>query len=101
MHIHVKEDAIPNAVHAPIPTPVHLREKMTELLQSQIHNKFIRKVEVGEATPWCARAVPVIKKDGNVRLTVDYQKLNEQCERETYHTPRPFDIVSNIPSKTY
>ena len=34
-------------------------------------------------------------------MTVDYQKLNEQCERETYHTPRPFDVVSNIPPKTF
>ena len=42
-----------------------------------------------------------MKKDGSVRLTVDHQKLNEQCERETYHSPRPFDIVSNIPSRTY
>lgn len=101
MHIHLNEDAKPCAVHTPIPTPIHLREKMTEVLKQQVYNKFIQKVPVGEATPWCARAVPVVKKDGGVRLTVDYQKLNEQCERETYHTPRPFDVVSNVPPRTF
>ena len=66
-----------------------------------MRNNILKKVEVGEADEWCARMIPVLKKDGNIRITVDYQKLNEQCDRETYHSPRPFDVVSNIPPNTF
>ena len=101
MSMHLKENAEPYATYTPIPTPVHLREAMTDQLKRYVRNKIFRKVEVGEADEWCAKAVTVMKKDGKPRSTVDYQKLNEQCEREAYHTPRPFDVVSCIPSKTF
>ena len=101
MRIHLKEDAIPFATHTPIPTPIHMRKKTEEELKKNVRDKIMKKVEVGEANEWCARMLPVLKKDGNIRLTVDYQKLNEQFDRETYHTPRPFDVVSSVPPHTF
>ena len=47
------------------------------------------------------RMVTVSKKDGTPRQTIDFQPINKYCERETHHTPRPFDCVSNIPPKSY
>ena len=32
---------------------------------------------------------------------LDFQPLNRYCDRETHHTLRPFDVVSNIPSHIY
>ena len=101
MKMHVKENAEPYARHTPIPTPVHLREKTEELLKKEVRGRIIRKCEVGEESEWCATMLPILKKDGGIRRTVDYQKLNEQCVRETYHTPRPFDVVSSVPPRTY
>ena len=78
----LKENAHPHAVH----TPIHLREQVSKLLKSEVRNKIIRKCEDGEANEWCASMLPVLKKDGSIRRTVvDHQKLNEQCDRETYH----------------
>ena len=41
------------------------------------------------------------KKDGHLRYTVDFQKLNASSLRETHHTPTPFDLVSKVPKHTY
>ena len=45
--------------------------------------------------------VVVPKKHGGPRRTVDYQKLNTSCLRETHHTPTPFNLVSGIPQHAY
>ena len=101
MKIHVKDDATPHADYTPLPTPPHFRNEIKEQLKAYVNNGILRKVPVGEANEWCAKMVAVKKKDGKPRITVDYQKLNEQCKREAYHSPRPFDVVSNIPKHTY
>ncbi|MPC51402.1 hypothetical protein E2C01_045246 [Portunus trituberculatus] len=54
---------------------------------------ILEPVPVGEATEWCARMVVVAKKSGQPRRTIDYQKLNAACKRETHHTPTPFDMM--------
>ena len=56
---------------------------------------------MGEATEWCDRMVVVGKKNGQPRRTVDFQRLNAACQRETHHTPVPFDMVSSVPPHTY
>lgn len=41
------------------------------------------------------------KKDGRPRRTVDYQRLNKACRRETHHTHPPFDMVTRVPKHTF
>ena len=101
MKIHLKENAKPHAVYTPIPTPINLREEMSNQLKKDVRDKILRKCPDGEVSAWCARMFAATKKDGHGRRTVDYQKLNEQCEREAYPTARPFDVVSNIPVKQF
>ena len=43
----------------------------------------------------------VPKKSGKPRRTVDIQKLNVCCLRETHHTPTPFDMVSDVPLRSF
>ncbi|KAK4327848.1 hypothetical protein Pmani_001697 [Petrolisthes manimaculis] len=45
--------------------------------------------------------VVVAKKSGKPRRTVDFQKLNSCCLRETHHTPAPFDMVSDVPPHSF
>ena len=40
------------------------------------------------------------KKDGSPRITVDFQHLNRQYFRETYHTEPPFHLASRVPPNT-
>ena len=74
---------------------------MKRQLDDDVRKGILEPVPVGEATEWCARMVVVAKKSGQPRRTIDYQKLNAACRRETHHTPTPFDMVSGIPSHTY
>ena len=83
-HIHVKSDAIPQAIHSPISVPSHWREDVRKLLERDIQLEIIEKVPVGEPVDWCCRMVTVRKKDGSPRITVDFQHLNKSCLRETH-----------------
>ena len=62
---------------------------------------ILRPVPAGEATEWCARMVVVPKKSGKPRRVVDFQKLNVCCLRETHHMPKPFDMVSDVPPRSF
>ena len=101
LNMHLNDNAIPHADYTPLLTPPYFREEMMNQLKKDVHSKILHKVPVGEANEWCARMVTVKKKDGRPRRTIDFQKLNEQCQKEAYHSHQPFDVVSNIPTKTY
>lgn len=55
----------------------------------------------GKATEWCERMVVVAKKFGKPRRTIDFQKLNTRCLRETHDTPTPFYIASGVPPHSF
>ena len=96
-HIYLKEDAVPHAVHSPIPSPHHWRKQVDDLLEKWVKKGILAKVPVGEPVDWCTRLVPVQKKDGSPRIAADFQELNKHIKRETHHTPYPFNIVNRIP----
>ena len=45
--------------------------------------------------------VVVTKSDGSPRRTIDFQKWNAQCLRETHPTASPFQLASQVPPKTF
>ena len=45
--------------------------------------------EVAEPTEWVSPMMVVPKKDGSVRICVDYTKLNKPVKRELYHWQLP------------
>lgn len=99
--IHLVEDVKPYACHTPAHIPKHWEVKVKRQLDEDVRRGVIEPVPVGEATEWCARMVVVAKKTGQPRRTINYQKLNSACLRETHHTPTPFDMVSGIPHHVY
>ena len=78
-----------------------MKKKFHDLILKEIDEGILRPAPANKPTKYCAQMVPIIKKNNEPRKTIDYRHLNEQCERIPHHTPKPFDIVSNIPSKTY
>ena len=54
------------------PVPIALREKIRLELIRQIDLKYIRKSENG----WASPAFAILKKNGDVRLIIDYRELN-------------------------
>ena len=99
-HIHLKEGAVPYARHVPIPVPFHLRDATKKGLDSDTERGVIKPVPVGTPTDWCSTMVVVMKKNGKVRRTVDFQKLNGFCKRETHHTESPFNLACQVPPGT-
>ena len=99
-HIHLKPDAIPYAVHSPIPVPHHEKELIKQQLDDQEARGIIQRVPIGTPVIWCAQMVIVYRKDGRPRIVVDYQRLNRQCLRETHHCAPPFHVASQVPPGT-
>ena len=99
-HIHLKPDAIPHAVHSPIPVPHHEKDTVKAQLDDYVKRGIIKRVPIGTPVEWCAQMVVTHRKDGRPRITVDYQKLNRQCLRETHHSEPPFHLASRVPPGT-
>lgn len=99
-HIHLKPDAVPFAVHSPIPVPHHEKDTVKAMLDLYVEKGIITPVPHNTPTVWCALMVLGRKKDGTPRITVDFQHLNKQCFRETHHTEPPFHLASRVPPNT-
>ena len=99
--IHLLPGAIPYACHTPASVPKHWEKEVKSQLEEDVKRGVLQRAPPGEPTEWCSRMVVVAKKSGQPRRTVDYQRLNASCRRETHHTPTPFDMVSSIPLCSY
>ena len=47
-------------------------------------------------SPWASPMVMVPKKDGGMRLCVDYQRLNQVAKFDAYPMPRTEDVLDKI-----
>ena len=66
--------------------------KIKEEVQKQIAAGFIR---VSIYPEWVANVVPVSKKDGRVRMCVDYRDLNKASPKDDFPLPHIDIIVDN------
>ena len=68
---------------------LHLRWSLQvkEEIQKQLSIGFISVVEYPE---WLANVIPIPKKDGKVRVCVDFRDLNKVSPKDNFcHAPRP------------
>jgi hypothetical protein len=70
------------------PELVELKEHIKELLEKG----FIHP----NSSPWGARVIFVLKKDGTQRLCVDYRALNEVTVKNKYPLPRIDDLFDQL-----
>ncbi|BES87348.1 Hypothetical protein NTJ_00154 [Nesidiocoris tenuis] len=92
--IKLKQDTIPYAITAPRRIPLALIEAVKNELARMEANNIITKVTTG--TEWCAPIVVVGKKDGSIRLCVDYTELNKFVVRERLVLPSTEDSLAKI-----
>ena len=100
-HIHLKKDAKPSAIHNPFSIPIHWRDEVKRKLDKDVEDGVIEPVPIGDPVQWCSPMVVTAKSSGGPRRTVDLQKLNQQCLRETHHCQSPFRLASQVPPHTW
>ena len=65
-----------------------LNPRMAEDLRGQIEAWLEQGVIEESDSPWSSPLVPVRKKDGTVRWAVDFRRLNQHLEQDSYPLPR-------------
>ncbi|KAI3677796.1 hypothetical protein L6452_37066 [Arctium lappa] len=93
-------DLIPEA--APIArapyqlAPAEMKEMMTQL-HELLDKGFIRP----STSPWGAPVLFVKKKDGSMRMCIDYQELNKVTVKNKYPLPRIDDLFDQLQGASY
>ena len=67
--------------------------KIKEEVTKQLKVRFIKPVNQAE---WIANVVLVLKKDGRVRICVDFRDLNKACPKDDYPLPHIDVLVDNM-----
>ncbi|KAL0539362.1 hypothetical protein IC582_023573 [Cucumis melo] len=75
--------------------PTELKELKVQL-QELLHKGFIRP----SVSPWGAPVLFVKKKDGSMRLCIDYRELNKVTVKNRYPLPRIDDLFDQLQGDT-
>ena len=71
--------------------PVELKELQVQL-QELLEKGFIRPIH----SPWGAPVLFVKKKDGPLRMCIDYMELNKVTIKNKYYLPRINDLFDQL-----
>ena len=72
-------------------SPVELAEVKAQV-QDLLSKQFVRP----SASPWGAPVLLVKKKDGSMRMCVDYRQLNKVTIKNKYPLPRIDDLIDQL-----
>lgn len=96
-----RTELIHHTIHLSDPTPSRQRpyrvpERLVEPLREEI--KVMKELGVIEPSmsEWSSPMVIVPKKDGSLRVCIDFRKLNAQSKFDAYPMPRIDDLLENI-----
>ena len=99
VEITMKPGVTPYCVTTARRVPFPLQKKVKSELERMEKAGII--YEVKEATDWCAPMVPVVKPNGDVRITVDFKHLNEGVRRPHCMLPNLDDIAPRLSGAKY
>ena len=75
--------------------PMHWKERAVSAgLQKLIQERVITQQD--QPTDWCAPGFFVVKKNGDLRLVVDYTHLNQYVRRPVHTFPSTQEIISGL-----
>ena len=72
--------------------PVHYQQQVDQQLKTMLEQGIIKESN----SPWVAPAVYVTKKDGSVRICVDYRELNKKTVKDAYPLPLVDDVQAYV-----
>lgn len=73
-----------------------IRNKVDEMIEKLLHEGLIKPSK----SPWGSPIVVVPKKGGDIRICVDYRKLNSYTIKDVYPLPRMDDILDALSNAT-
>ena len=76
--------------------PTEMKELMSQL-QELLDKGFIRP----SSSPWGAPVLFVKKKDGSMRMCIDYRELNKRTVKNKYPLPRIDDLFDQLHGASY
>ena len=80
--------------HKPRAVPYALKAKIEKELDRLIQQGVIEPIEFSE---WAAPIVPVLKKDGSIRICGDYKvTINQASQVDSYPLPRIDDLFASL-----
>ena len=77
--------------------PYHQQEEVQHDITEKEHSGIIKK----SSSPWEFPIVVVRKKDGTVRICVDYRRLNDITRKDAHPLPRIEDIFDALRRSKY
>ena len=87
-------EVVPYAQSVPRRVAAARRQPLLDELQRMESLGVIEKVE--EPTDWCAPCIVVPKKDGKLRLCIDFTRLNKAVKREFHPLPNAQETLSEL-----
>ena len=72
--------------------PANYRMEVEDQIQAMLKEGIIEE----SSSPWMSPAVFVRKKNGDVRICVDYRTLNKQTIKDAYPLPRPDEVQERL-----
>lgn len=77
--------------------PIHVERKFKEELDSLLQQGIIER----SASDWCSPPIPVIKKDGSIRIVVDFRKINSVTIVEPFYMPSTEEVIARLGSASF
>ena len=91
--LHIKPESQPK-FHKARPVPYALRKKVEDEIDRLVAAGVLRPIEFSD---WSAPIVPVVKRDGSVRICGDYKlTVNQAASTDTYPLPRIDDLFASL-----
>ena len=66
--------------------------EVEEQIQTMLKEGIIKE----SSSPWMSPTIFVRKKNGDVRICVDYRALNKQTVKDAYPLPHPDDVQDRL-----
>ena len=84
-------------VRKPYRPPLNLKPSVDREIDQLLKLGIIQP----STSPWSSPVIPVPKKDGSVRLCVDFRLVNEHTLQDTYPLPRVDDLLAQVSAKQF
>jgi len=81
--------------------PYRLPHAYRDIVQKELREMLAHRVIEPSTSDWAAPIVLVKKKDGSLRLCVDYRRLNSVSKADAYPMPRIDELIDQLGKAQY